>query len=142
MLKRLAEERRINSINWAFNVKTLLCRFGFGHVWLNQGVGSTRLFLLEFSQRLKDCARQSWHGEIESSPKLRSYCTFKSMLEPEKYLTSVHILKFRTALSRFRCSSHVLEIENGRHGNIPADQRFCNYCMKNKNCCIEDQFHF
>ena len=100
------------------------------------------MFLSEFSQRLKDCARQIWHEDVESSPRLRSYRTFKSMLEPEKYLSSVHIFKFRTALSRFRCSSHILEIEKGRHDNISANQRFCKFCMKNNNYCIEDEFHF
>ena len=142
MLNRLSEERAIKSINWVYNIKNLLYRFGFGHVWLNQGVGSTSLFLSEFSQRLKDCAGQNWHHDLELSARLRTYCTFKSMLEPEKYLTVVNIPKFRIALSKFRCSSHVLEIEKGRHESIPVDERYCKLCLKNNNFCVEDEYHF
>ena len=31
-------------ISWATHVKMLLCKYGFGHVWLSQGVGDEIIF--------------------------------------------------------------------------------------------------
>ena len=49
--------------------------------------------------------------------------------------------KHRRALTRFRVSSHSLEIENGRHckPKIPVDQRLCKCCTSQS---IEDEVHF
>jgi len=48
----------------------------------------------------------------------------------EPYLLCVQIDKHRLALSRFRCSSHFLEIERARHRNkIPSTwERLCPHC--------------
>ena len=139
MLKRLAEHRCITSVNWVYNVQSLLFHLGFGHVWLNQGVGSASLFLSEFKQRVRDCAIQTWNANISLSSKLRTYKNFKTLLEHEMYLNCVNIQKFRIALSRFRCSSHDLCIETGRHENVPAEHRFCKYCIPS---VVEDEYHF
>ena len=47
----------------------------------------------------------------------------------------------RKIYSKFRLSSHELEIEQGRYGakSIPADQRYCKLCKTSK---VEDEFHF
>ena len=47
----------------------------------------------------------------------------------ETYLNHIKVNKYRIELSKFRLSSHKLEIETGRHRNIPrADRKFkkCN----------------
>ena len=31
-------------VNWVSKVKDLLCTYGFGEVWLNQGVGDVNVF--------------------------------------------------------------------------------------------------
>ena len=142
MLKRLAEQRTINTINWAFKIRELLFRFGFGHAWFNQGVGNTGIFLTQFTQRVKDCSLQLWNADVLSSPKLKTYCTFKSTLEQELYLSSVFLTKYKTAMSRFRCSAHNLEIERGRHEGIPVNERLCKYCIERSMFYIEDEYHF
>ena len=48
---------------WASNVRILLSRYGFGHVWLNQGVGDPIRFIKEFYQRICDCATQEWNTQ-------------------------------------------------------------------------------
>ena len=35
-----------------------------------------------------------------------------------------------------------LKTERGRQENIPADQRFCKYCITHDLYCIEDEYHF
>ena len=57
----------------------------------------------------------------------------------ETYLTISRVKKFRTAMSRFRCSSHDLFIESGRYRNIEREKRICKLCPLG---LIEDEYHF
>ena len=47
-------------------------------------------------------------------------------------------------LSKFRLSSHYLEIELGRYGrkSTKPKQRHCKICQANKTQMMEDEFHF
>ena len=63
-------------ISWATHVKMLLYKYGFGHVWLSQGVGDEIMFLKKFKQRLSDCFAQDWHHDITASHKLNYYANF------------------------------------------------------------------
>ena len=46
-------------------------------------------------------------------------------------------------MARFRCSSHPLHIEKGRHSKTALEDRICNYCMKMfKSVLLEDEYHF
>ena len=42
-------------------------------------------------------------------------------------------------MSKFRCSSHKLMIEQGRHLNIERENRICQNCNMN---IIEDEYNF
>ena len=56
------------------------------------------------------------------------------------YLETIKVTKFRIALSKFRLSSHRLEIAVGRWARpnrTPIDQRKCRVCNN-----VEDEFHF
>ena len=57
----------------------------------------------------------------------------------EPYLYLVKKPRFRNAIARFRCSSHTLEIERGRHTNpqTPVADRVWVHCK-----VIEDEKHF
>ena len=105
--------------------------FGFGEVWLNQGVGNIKLFLYAFKQRLVDTSSQIWHADIENNSKLNWYCKYKSVLEFEMYACADVYWKHRVALARFRCSNHKLSIERQRHFNIERQKRFCKFPMFN-----------
>ena len=61
------------------------------------------------------------------------------MFEFEKYLDFIGERKYRTALSRFRLSSHNLNIEHGRYEGIPRDERLCNVCNMN---AVETEYYF
>jgi hypothetical protein len=112
MLYVLSETGRTT---WATSIKIILMKYGFGIVWFQQGVGDEHAFLLHLKARLKDCLSQEWLQNIHDSPKLSVYSTYKDTLEPETYLFCLNVRKFRVALARFRCSSHELAIEKGRH---------------------------
>ena len=45
----------------------------------------------------------------------------------------------RKTIAKLRSSSHCLEIEKGRHKNIPREGRWCNMCSDK---VIEDEEHF
>ena len=58
---------------WTSEIRLLLNLYGFGHVWLEQGVGDINIFLHVFKQRLKDCNYQQWHEQLDLQGKLRDY---------------------------------------------------------------------
>ncbi len=75
--------------------------------------------------------------DMDKQPKLRTYCTFKTNLSFEPYLTII-IPKQRLAIARFRCSAHFLAIETGRHQKpkVPVELRKCITCDT-----VEDEIH-
>ena len=109
---------------------------------LAQGVGDMNHFLSVFKSRLKDCALQRIQGCITTSPKSIHYKHFKSMLDPERYLSMNLNFMHKKALANFRTSGHSLEVEKGRHYGIDREFRFCRYCLTNHIYVVEDEFHF
>jgi hypothetical protein len=79
---------------WASEIRDLLFRYGFGCVWLAQGVGDQMLFIQNFNQRLCDMWKQDWHANVSCQSKLSTYIMFKCefVSHPAKYLLSI---KFR-----------------------------------------------
>ena len=67
----------------------------------------------------------SWYGTINNSNRLLLYSRYKHDFEQEKYPDFIQENKFRTALTKFRLSSHDLAIERGRYESIPRDERIC-----------------
>ena len=57
---------------------------------------------------------------------------WKSDIRFEEYLIKVNIKKFRTALSRFRCSSHVLFIEIGRYKGVSREKDYVTFVIMEK----------
>ena len=69
--------------------------------------------------------------------KLRTYRLFKDTFKCEKYLDNNNF-KQRNIFCKFRIGCHKLEIETGRHNNIPVNERICKLCNMN----IENEIHF
>ena len=67
-------------------------------------------------------------------------------MEWEVYLNTgiIKMSKVRAALTRFRSSSHVLNIEIGRRNGILLEDRLCTFCENNGivGLVIEDEYHF
>ena len=88
------------------------------------------------------CAK--WKDTVSNScssvnSSLRLYKLFKRSFSIDPYLLCVTNDKHRSALSRFRCSSHQLQIEKCRHqANIPPIwERVCPFCR----CAVDDELH-
>ena len=139
MLYQLDEAGRQN---WVSHVKELLYTYGFGLVWILHDVGNDKEFLKLFKKRIMDCYKQKWYAYIRDTPKSIHYRHFKSLLEPEFYLNVDLPHTFKSTLANFRCSSHDLMIEKGRHLSIDREFRFCQICQKQNILVIEDEFHF
>ena len=81
-----------------------------------------------------------WEAKIKevNLKRLEFYQTINSNFSPAKYIDLPNF-KMRKTIAKLRCSSHCLEIEKGRHRNIPRDERLCKMCTNN---VIEDEEHF
>ena len=123
-------------LNWAHHVKTLLQSLGFNEVWINQSENSIKYETIK--QRIYDHYYQSWYSNINNSLRLSYYRIFKHNFVQEKYLDFIHDKKLRISLSQFRISAHDLEIEKGRHRNIPRSERTCKLFNLN---VIESEYH-
>ena len=53
--------------SWASKLRDLLCKFGFGFVWLQKSVGNEKAFLAILKERLSDDFNQERTTAINSS---------------------------------------------------------------------------
>ena len=127
---------------WATSVKNLLFMYGFGYVWISHDVGNELTFMQMFKQRINDCCFQKWHEDVNGLSKAHHYKHFKSLLDVETYLTVDMSYALRRVLANFRCSSHVLMIEKGRHLGLDRHLRVCSLCQEEGRAYIEDEYHF
>ena len=118
-------------------LKKMLNELGFSYLWNNDAVTESDVNLVV--QRIYDHYLQQWCAEIEVSTRLDYYRQFKTSFIQESYLGVIKNDTYRKALARFRCSSHNLEIETGRHRNIARSDRICTKCNLNQ---VESEFHF
>jgi hypothetical protein len=127
--------------SWTKSVKDVLYMYGYGDVWLNQGVGDVDIFIESFKLRIKDTFTQNWHSRLEESPRAIFYRLYKIDFSPSLYLDHIYNKSYRIALSRLITSSHNLRVETGRWQHnppLPRERRLCFFC-RNK---LEDEYHF
>ena len=70
--------------------------------------------------------------------KLRSYKVIKDEYKLETYLLTDIDKKFVSYFTKLRISNSKLMIEEGRHHNVPIENRICPLCKTD----IENEFHF
>ena len=79
----------------------------------------------DISHKLKEKFKSGLLQRIKSygdGKKLRTYALYKQVIKYEPYLSLIKNTKNRIILSKFRLSSHDLEIERGRYGNRSVKQ--------------------
>ena len=93
---------------------------------------------------LKEAIRSQYHcwwlrqfANPNNSPKLRTFRLFKTSFGTSPYL-DIGPYYLRPALLRFRCSNHRLDIELGRHSNIPRQDRSCRFFQSSS---VGDEYH-
>ncbi|XP_060579660.1 uncharacterized protein LOC132736534 [Ruditapes philippinarum] len=79
-------------------------------------------------------------SELKSSENRNSNnsWTLSTEFSFEKYLTVLDKSSCRQTMSRFRLSSHNLEVENGRFVGIDRNDRICKMCSTH----VENEYHF
>jgi hypothetical protein len=124
--------------SWAFHVRELLYRNGFGYVWMQQGVGHVKMFLSVFKQRLIDQYQQDWSTVITDSERFEFYASFKSTIATENYLDVVQLRCFRTAFIRFRLGISCIRVHKLRHRkNVLRHHLLCPVCKS----AVENEKH-
>ena len=90
--------------------------------------------------QLRHVDNKEWYLCITKSPKLWTYCTFKSCFEQENYIKILDKSK-KSALCKLWISAHKLMIESGRYAipKIPPENKLCQVCDLQE---VEDEFHF
>jgi exonuclease III len=127
------------NINWVTKVKNILTVNGFGIVWINQGVGSDKMFLSEFKDRLVSCFKQNWHSKLAEDDRYTWYFSYKNIFQPEKYLHAISKKWHRDMLSRFRTRTLGLRVRK-RWFDISTGNQNCLLCTE--ETFIENETHF
>ena len=92
-------------------------------------------------QNIKNNFTRYWKLRIDNhqiEKKLELYSKVKHKFQRDPYL-NMPSFKNRQILAKFICSNHKLEIETGRHKNVPRPERICKVCDLKK---VEDENHF
>ena len=124
--------------NWVSDVRLCLFRYGFGEVWLNQGVGSEINFIKQFRQRLIECRWQDWNNHIETSERFSMYRIFSNNHEVKPYLFFNLDRYLKIITTRFRLGVSTLAVHQHRYKVTPDDSLVCPLCRTSK----EDEMHF
>ena len=124
--------------NWAFHIRAVLNRNGFGDVWLQQGVGCRRRFICTFRQRLIDQFQQGWSSSVGTKERFEVYSSFKYLWMPEKYVDFLKVKCFRQAYVKFRFGVSPIHVHTMRYRSdvLPRHLR-CPLCKEE----IEDEVH-
>ena len=103
--------------------------------------GNTVEFKMHCQSQVKEHFINEWHDGLSAReiPLLGTYRLFKSSFGPEAYLFNVKDQRYRTAITKLRASSHILEIERGRYSKpmVPSHLRMCKIWNM-----VEDEEHF
>ena len=91
--------------------------------------------------RIRDHFTQHWYAtcNICNSSKLEHNCQFKTEFKKKTYVECISNDKLRSELAAFRLSAHNLDIERGRHINVPRENRICRLGSMSIG---ESEFHF
>ena len=123
--------------NWVTNIKDLLCKNGFGIVWMFKGVGNEKQFFNLFRDRLRDCFIQGLESRLETSTHFEVYNGFKSYFVQEQYLSNIMFGKsLANTLAKFRMGVSSINAHRHKFNNNP-NSRLCPFCSTQ----TEDEIH-
>ena len=138
----LREQCEVGRQNWAAEIRNLLMTLELMDYWEKEVIENEREFLELVDVKLCDHYKKQWWDQFQNSSKLTIYRTIKSNNNMESYLMGIEAKALRMILTKFRVSSHSLEIERGRRDNILTENRLCRFCELDQKFVIEDEYHF
>ena len=125
--------------NWVSNIRKCLFQYGFGYVWMNQGVGSVNRFLSELKVRLVDNRWQDWNRHITESERFNIYSTFIGESHSiQTYLLSNLNNQLKYVMTRFRLGISDIRLHKYRYKNCSVNCLSCPLC----GCFLENEVHF
>ena len=125
--------------NWVSKVRLYLFKYGFGYVWLNQGVENMNGFVNVFKERLIDCRWQCWDSHIQTSERFSSYRLFgKSSHEVKPYLLLDIDRHLKYIATKFRCGVSDIATHKFRYRVSTDADLFCPLCKE----AVENEVHF
>ena len=111
-----------------------------------QEIGVDHLVVSEIPVDLKWCKavlmsnyEKTWLRCINTKPKLRTYCKWKSSFKVELYINLNLPRHHRSVLAQSRSGSLPLYIETGRYRGIKLEERICSFCNMGT---VESESHF
>ena len=120
--------------NWIITIEKLL-----GNLGLTEVTENTMAFKSKTKEGLASKFSDYWCKTVSSdSSRLRFYKSVKNKHEFETYL-NLPIFEQRKIITKLRCSDHPLQIEKGRHYDLPPEIRFCRICPLK---AVETEEHF
>ena len=120
-----------NSLPWEISIRETLAKNGMFDLYLAKmdNLSDNNVSIAnKLIKRQVDQFNQISVKTIEESSKLRILSSLKRNPGKEAYLNEIKNPNHRRAMTRFRLSSHTLEIERGRYNQTPPEKRFCTYC--------------
>ena len=124
--------------NWVSQVRLKLFQYGFGHVWVNQGVQNDKQFLYLFRQHLIDCRWQMWDLHVQSSDRFSLFRTFSTSHEQKLYLQMNIDRHLRFLLTRFRLGISDIAVHQYRYKRHVMTDLLCPLCKTAE----ENEMHF
>ena len=88
--------------NWVSNIRCKLNQFGFGYVWLNQGVEGINQSSRVLRERLIVCRWQEWNSHVQTSDSFSVYRTFCTVHDMKMYLELNIDRRLKFIMTRFR----------------------------------------
>ena len=126
-------------VTWATNVRNCLFRYGFGYVWMEQGVGHESEFLRLFKQRMIDCRWQNWSEHVNGSERFEMYRMFcNTFSRLPKYLCINLNRHKKYIMTKFCFGICDLATHHFRYRNCDSNNLMCQLC----NLDVENEIHF
>jgi hypothetical protein len=135
----------LNSESWVGCIKDIFKCLNLQFIYNNINTLKETYVLKKVKQNLKEKIQTIWKNKlfnderknIEHKNKLRTYRKFKNIFHLEPYLLYLN-KEERHTRTKFRISSHRLEVERGHYFGLKFEKRICKLC----NDHVEDEEHF
>lgn len=129
--------------SWFTYVKNILSELNLDIAQIQQNTSSDKKINNSFKVYIKTSSKNYFENlihdkmqNIDEKSKLYLYKNLKQNLRFEDYLRTSNFT-YRKLITKLRISDHNLNIEKGRHTNIPREQRLCLKCKT-----LENEKHF
>ena len=114
---------------WVTAIREVLCKTGYMHIWINQGAGNTKAFLVQFKQRLIDIYLQDWMASLRDKERYNLYTSVQVGFGNVNYFKCVTIYCLRVALTQIRLGVLPLRSNTERFSERPG-AKLCPFCKK------------